>query len=112
MDEGVQDIVDLFDYSEKFLKNDDEEKRASCIEVDEEGELDEGVQDIVDLKGENAAKKQNLELEYSQAEKLCLNSRESFGQTKDRNGKGSSSEEPKKRRSSNDMIGFLRAQEK
>ena len=33
---------------------------------------------------------------------------ETFGQTKARKGEESSSKEPKKRRSSNDMIGFLR----
>ena len=60
------------------------------------------------MKDENAAKKQKLELEASQAEKLRLNSLKTLGQTKARKEKESSSEEPKKPRSSNDMIGFLR----
>ena len=55
----------------KFNRNDNEEKRASSIEVEEEGELDKGLRDIVELfdgsekilKDENAAKKQKLELE-------------------------------------------------
>ena len=82
------------------------------IEVEEEGELDKVLGDIAELsddsektlKEENAAKKQKLELEASQAEELRLNSLETFGQTK-----------TKKRRSSNDTTGFLReknAQEK
>ena len=100
----------------KFKRNDNEEKRAFRIEVEEEGELDEGLRDIAELvddsekilKEENAAKKQKFELEASQAEELRLNSLETFGQTKARKGEESSSEEPKKPRSSNDMIGFLR----
>ena len=97
----------------KFKRNDNEEKRASGIEV--EGELDKGLRDIVVLfndseilKEENAAKKQKLELEASQAKELRLNSLETFGHTKARKGEESSSEEPKKRRSSSYMIGFLR----
>ena len=100
----------------KFKRNDNEEKRASGIEVEEDGELDKGLWDIIELfddsekilKEENAAKKKKLELEALQAEELLLNSLETFGQTKARKGEESSSEEPKKRRSSNDMIGFLR----
>ena len=69
-----------------------EEKLTSGIEVEEEGELDKGLPDIIELfddskkswKGENAAKKQKLELDTSQADKLCLNSLETFGQTKAR----------------------------
>ena len=79
-----------------------EEKRASRIEVEEEGELDKGIRDIVKLlddcekilKEENAEKKQKLELEALQAEELRLNSLETFGQTKARKGEDSSSEEP------------------
>ena len=41
-------------------------------------------------------------------DKLCLNSLETFRQTKARKGEESSSEEPKKPKSSNYMIGFLR----
>ena len=93
------------------------------IEVEEEGELDKVLRDIAELyddnektlKEENAAKKQKLELEASQAEELRLNSLETFGQTKARKEEGSSSKKTKKRRSSNDTIGFLReknAQEK
>ena len=49
----------------KFKRNDNEEKRASGIEVEEEGELDKGLRDIVELfddsekitKEENEAKK-------------------------------------------------------
>ena len=33
----------------KFNRNDNEEKRASSIEVEEEGELDKGLRDIVEL---------------------------------------------------------------
>ena len=52
------------------------------IEVEEEGELDKVLRDIAELsddnektlKEENAAKKQKLELEASQAEELRLNS--------------------------------------
>ena len=33
----------------KFKRNDNEEKRASGIEVEEEGELDKGFRDIVEL---------------------------------------------------------------
>ena len=47
-------------------------------------------------------------MDASQADKLRLNSLETFGQTKARKGEESSSEEPKKPQSSNDMIGFLR----
>ena len=69
-----------------------EEKLTSGIEVEEEGELDKGLGDIIELfddsekiwKEENAAKKQKLELDTSQADKLCLNSLETFGQTKAR----------------------------
>ena len=79
-----------------------EEKRASRIEVEEEGELDKGIRDIVELlddcekilKEENAEKKQKLELEALQAEELRLNSLETFGQTKARKGEDCSSEEP------------------
>ena len=101
-----------------FKRNDNEEKRASgiYIEVEEEVELDKGLQDIGKLlddsekilKEENAAKKQKLELDASQAEELRLNSLETFGQTKGRKGEENSSQEPKKRWSSNDMNGFLR----
>ena len=71
----------------KFKRNGNEEKRASGIEVEEEGELDKVLRDIVELfddsekifKEENAAKKQKLELEASQAEELSLNSLETFG---------------------------------
>ena len=92
-----------------------EEKLTSGIEVEEEGELDKGLGHIIELsddsekiwKEENAAKKQKLELDTSQADKLCLNSLETFGQTKARKRSESSSEEPKKPRSSN-VIGFLR----
>ena len=90
-----------------FKRNDNEEKRASgiYIEVEEEGELDKGLQDIGKLlddsekilKEENAAKKQKLELDASQAEELRLNSLETFGQTKARKGEENSSQEPKKR---------------
>ena len=67
-----------------------EEKLTSGIEVEEEAELDKGLGDIIELfddsekiwKEENAAKKQKLELDTSQAGKLCLNSLETFGQTK------------------------------
>ena len=49
----------------KFKRNDNEEKRASGIEVEEEGELDKGLRDIVELfddrekilKEENASEK-------------------------------------------------------
>ena len=100
----------------KFKRNDNEEKRASGIEAEEEGELDKGLRDIAELlddsekilKEENAAQKQKLELEDLQAEELRLNSLETVIQTKARKGEESSSKEPKKRRSSNDMIGFLR----
>ena len=69
------------------------------IEVEEEGELDKGLWDIVQLfddsekilKEENAAKKQKLELEASQAEELRLKLLETFGQTKARKGEESSS---------------------
>ena len=69
-----------------------------AIEVEEEGELDKGLRDIVELfndnekilKEENAAKKQKLELEPSQAEELPLNSLETFGHTKARKGEESS----------------------
>ena len=69
-----------------------------AIEVDEEDELDKGLRDFVELfndnekilKEENAAKKQKLELEPSQAEELRLNSLETFGHTKARKGKESS----------------------
>ena len=69
-----------------------EEKLTLGIEVEEEGELDKGLRDIIELfddsektwKEENAAKKQKLELDTSQADKLCLNSLETFGQTKAR----------------------------
>ena len=69
-----------------------EKKLTSGIEVEEEGELDKGLRDIIELfddsekswKEENAAKKQKLELDTSQADKLCLNSLETFGQTKAR----------------------------
>ena len=69
-----------------------EENLTSGIEVEEEGELDKGLGDIIKLfddsekiwKEENAAKKQKLELDTSQADKLCLNSLETFGQTKAR----------------------------
>ena len=47
-------------------------------------------------------------MDASQADKLRLNSLETFGQTKARKGEESSSEEPKKPQSSNYMIGFLR----
>ena len=61
--------------------------RRVYIEVQEEGELDKGLRDIVKLlddsekilKEENAAKKQKLELDASQAEELRLNSLETFG---------------------------------
>ena len=33
----------------KFNRNDNEEERASSIEVEEEGELDKGFRDIVEL---------------------------------------------------------------
>ena len=33
----------------KFKRNNNEEKRASCIEVEEEGQLDKGPRDIVEL---------------------------------------------------------------
>ena len=100
----------------RFKRNDNKEKRASGIEVEEDDELDKGLRDIVELfddsekifKEDNAAKKEKLELEASQAEELRLNSLENFGQTKPSKGEESSSKEPKKRRSSNDMIGFLR----
>ena len=75
---GLPDIVELFDGSEKILKE------------------------------ANAEKKQKLELEASQAEELGLSSLETFGQTKAGKGEESSREEPKKPPSSNDMIGFLR----
>ena len=86
----------------KLERNDNEEKRASGIEVEEEGELDKGLRDIVELlddcekilKEENSEKKQKLELEASQAKELRLNSLETFGQTKARKGEESSSEEP------------------
>ena len=69
-----------------------------AIEVDEEDELDKGLRDFVELfndnekilNEENAAKKQKLELEPSQAEELRLNSLETFGHTKARKGKESS----------------------
>ena len=70
------------------------------IEVEGEGELDKVLGDIAELsddsektlKKENAAKKQKLELEASQAEELRLNSLETFGQTK----AGKEEEKPKK----------------
>ena len=79
--------------------------RRVYIEVEEEGELDKGLRDIGKLfddsekilKEENAAKKQKLELDASQAEELRLNSLETFGQTKARKGEENSSQEPKKR---------------
>ena len=54
----------------KNFKGNDEEKRTSGIEVEEEGELDKGFRDIIELfddsekiqKKENAAKKQKREL--------------------------------------------------
>ena len=69
-----------------------EEKLTSGIEVEEEGELDKGLGDIIEVfddsekiwKEKNAANKQKLELDTSQADKLCLNSPETFGQTKAR----------------------------
>ena len=69
-----------------------------AIEVDEEDELDKGLRDFAELfndnekilNEENAAKKQKLELEPSQAEELRLNSLETFGHTKARKGKESS----------------------
>ena len=99
----------------RFKRNHNKEKRASGIEVEEDDELDKGLRDIVELfddsekilKEDNAAKKEKLELEASQAEELRLNSLENFGQTEPSKGEESSSKEPKKRRSSN-MIGFLR----
>ena len=99
----------------KFKRKDNEEKSASGIKVEEEGELDKGLRRIVKLfddsekilKEEIAAKKQKLEMMASEAEELRLNSLETFSQTKARKGEKNSSEEPKKRRSSNDMIGFL-----
>ena len=59
MDKGLRDIVELFDDSEKILK--------------------EG----------NAAEKRRLELDASQAEKLRLNSLETFAQTKAKKGEES-----------------------
>ena len=99
-----------------FKRNDSEEKRASGIEVEEKGELHKGLRDMVQLfddiekilKEENAAKTQKLELESSQAEERRLNSLETFGQAKAKKGKKSSSEKPKKPRSSNHMTDFLR----
>ena len=78
----------------KFKRNDNEEKPASGIEAEEEGELDKGLRDIAELlddskkilKEENAAKKQKLELEDLQAEELRLNSLETVSQTKARKG--------------------------
>jgi len=62
---------------------------------------------------ETAAKKQKLEEEASLAEELRQNSLETYGQTKARKGDSDCNEEPvKKRRSSNDMIGFLREKSK
>ena len=54
----------------KFKRNDNEEKRVSGIEVEEDGERDKGLRDTVELfddsekilKEENAAKKQKLKL--------------------------------------------------
>ena len=45
----------------KFNRNDNEEKRVSSIEVEEEGELDKGLRDIVELSGdrEKILKKEN-----------------------------------------------------
>ena len=59
MDKALRDIVELFDDSEKILK--------------------EG----------NATKKRRLELEASQAEELRLNSLETFAQTKAKKGEKS-----------------------
>ena len=59
MDKVLRDIVELFDDSEKILK--------------------EG----------NAAKKRRLELDASQAEELRLNSLETFAQTKAKKGEES-----------------------
>ena len=54
----------------KFKRNDNEEKRVSGIEAEEDGERDKGLRDTVELfddsekilKEENAAKKQKLKL--------------------------------------------------
>ena len=81
----------------KFKRNDDEEKLASVIEVEEEGELDKALRDIVELfddsekilKEGNATKKRRLELEASQAEELRSNSLETFAQTKAKKGEES-----------------------
>ena len=81
----------------KFKRTDDEEKLASVIEVEEEGELDKALRDIVELfddsekilKEGNATKKRRLELEASQAEELRSNSLETFAQTKAKKGEES-----------------------
>ena len=58
----------------KLKRNDNEEKRALGIQVEEEGELDKDLRDIVELfddsdkilKEENAANKQKPEMGASQ----------------------------------------------
>ena len=58
----------------KLKRNDNEEKRALGIQVEEEGELDKDLRDIVELfddsdkilKDENAANKQKPEMGASQ----------------------------------------------
>ena len=95
-----------------FERNDNEERRPSCIETEEEGELDKDFQDIVELFNDSekiqnveiAAKKKKLELDILQDEEL----RFTFGQTNARKGKESPSKKTKKRPSFNDTIGFLK----
>ena len=66
----------------KIKRNDNEKKRISGIEVEEEDELDKGLQDIVELfdawentKWEECSKEKRLELDALQDEELRLNSR-------------------------------------
>ena len=115
-DRSIRDHLNVL--MKKFRKKENEERKASGIELDEESELDKAMRDIIELFDdhekqqleENQQKKEKAAAEASQAEEFRLNSLETFGQTRKRKNEDDDSPTSSKgrRRSSTDTISFLK----
>ena len=87
-DRSIRDRLNLL--IKIFKKKENDERKASGIEVDDETELDKGLREIIELfddqdkysKQQNDLKKQKLEEEAMQAQEFRLMSLETMGQTK------------------------------
>ena len=114
-DRSTRDHLNLL--MKKFKRVENEENRASGIEVDEDTEVKRALRDIIELfedheklvQEEAKAKKEKLEIEASQAAELRQASLETYGETRKRLALGDE-KSPKsvKQRKSTDTLEYLR----